>query len=242
MDVRREDGGRLLHPFTLSYAETMADALHLDHVTKRYGQGLPVIDDMTHTFVPGTVTGLVGPNGSGKTTLLRLLSVTAYPTQGTVRYGDEAVHAHPYRYLQHVGIVHAEPEVPVHLSAVELLTWVLRSRQRWAAEGRARIEALLDALALDERRDNLIGTYSSGMLQKTQIAAALVARPEVLLMDEPLRSLDAASSDAAVDLVRQFKAEGGLVVIASHLDEALQALVDDTITLGTPDRSSAAAS
>jgi ABC-2 type transport system ATP-binding protein len=74
------------------------------------------------------------------------------------------------------------------------------------------------------------------MLQKTQIAAALVARPQVLLMDEPLRSLDTASSDAAIDLVRQFKADGGLVIIASHLNEALQRLVDDTIALGSETR------
>ena len=210
----------------------MAASLHLDHVTKRYGSNSPVITTMTHTFAPGSVTGLVGPNGSGKTTLLRLLSVTAYPTEGTVQYGELDIHAQPYRYLQHVGMVHADPELPEQLSAVELLTWVLRSRDRWEQGGPDRINELLDALMLDERRNNLIGTYSSGMLQKTQIAAALVARPQVLLMDEPLRSLDTASSKAAIDLVRQFKAGGGLVIIASHLGDALQRLVDDTIALG----------
>ena len=200
----------------------MDASLQLDRVTKRYGSNPPVITAMTHTFAPGSVTGLVGPNGS----------VTAYPTEGTVQYGELDIHAQPYRYLQHVGMVHAEPELPEQLSAVELLTWVLRSRDRWEHEGPDRINELLNALMLDERRDNLIGTYSSGMLQKTQIAAALVARPQVLLMDEPLRSLDTASSDAAVDLVRQFKAGGGLVIIASHLNDALQQLVDDTIALG----------
>ncbi len=219
----------------------MADALHLDEVTKRYGQAAPVIDGMTHTFAPGTVTGLVGPNGSGKTTLLRLLSVTAYPTRGTVRYGDLDIHAHPYRYLQHVGIVHAEATLPEHLSAVELLTWILRARGGWdEAAGPARIAELLDALGLDERRENLIGTYSSGMVQKTHIAAALVARPRVLLMDEPLRSLDAASSEATVDLLRAFKAEGGLAVVASHLAGTLEEVVDDAIALGAAAESFAA--
>lgn len=219
----------------------MPDSLHLDNVTKRYGQDAPVLVRLTHTFAPSTVTGLVGPNGSGKTTLLRLLSVTAFPTQGTVRYGALDIHAHPYQYLQHVGVVHAEAELPDHLSAVELLTWILRSRDRWDEAGPARINELLDALSLDERRDNLIGTYSSGMLQKTQIAAALVARPQVLLMDEPLRSLDTASSEAAVGLVRRFKAEGGLAVIASHLDDALQGLADATIELGTAAEASTSA-
>lgn len=216
----------------MPYLKPMTDALHLDDVTKRYGRGAPVIEGMTRTFVPGTVTELVGPNGSGKTTLLRLLSVTAYPTRGAVRYGTLDVHAHPYRYLQHVGVVYAEAGLPEHLSAVELLTWILRARDRWQADGPARIAELLDALGLDERRKNLIGTYSSGMLQKTQIAAALAARPRVLLMDEPLRSLDTASSEATVELVRGFKAGGGLAVIASHLTGMLRRVVDDTVALG----------
>ena len=213
----------------------MATPLALHAVTKRYGQDAPVIDEMTHTFAPGTATGLVGPNGSGKTTLLRLLSVVAYPTEGTIQYGDLDIHAEPYRYLQHVGIVHAEAALPEHLSAVELLTWILRERDAWNdTAGPERIDALLDRLDLDERRTNRIGTYSSGMLQKTQIAAACVAKPTVVLMDEPLRSLDEAGTTATLDLVRQFKDEEAIVIVASHLTDALQALVDDTIDMGTP--------
>ena len=213
----------------------MATPLVLDNVTKRYGQGEPVIDGMEHTFAPGTATGLIGPNGSGKTTLLRLLSVVAYPTEGEVRYGDLDIHAHPYRYLHHVGIVHAEASLPEHLTAVELLTWILRERDAWDdAAGPERIDAILDHLDLDERRTNRIGTYSSGMLQKTQIAAACVAEPSVVLMDEPLRSLDEAGTSATLDLVRQFKENGAVVVVASHLTDALHTLMDDTIEMGAP--------
>lgn len=211
----------------------MTEALTVDHVTKQYGQDAPVIEDMSHTFAPGTVTGLVGPNGSGKTTLLRLLSVTAYPTAGTVRYGDLDIHAHPYRYLKHAGIVHAEAELPAYLSAVELLTWVLRERGKWDDErGPERIATLLDRLQLDERRTNLIGTYSSGMLQKTQIAAAFVAGPAVVLMDEPFRSLDTATTEAALHLIEGFKAEGGTAILATHLTDPMEAVVDEVIELG----------
>ena len=211
----------------------MPDSLTLDHLTKRYGQDPPVIDGMTHTFAPGTVTSLVGPNGSGKTTLLRLLSVLAFPTAGTVRYGTLDVHAHPYRYLQHVGLVYAEADLPQHLTAVELLAWILRERGGWTDDGPARTDALLDRVRLDERRHNLIGTYSSGMLQKTQLAAALVARPEVLLMDEPFRGLDTASTEAAVTLVDAFRDRGGLVVLASHATPLIETLSDAVIDLAT---------
>jgi len=210
----------------------MASSLVLDAVTKRYGDGPAVLDGLTHTFAPGTLTLLVGPNGAGKTTLLRLLSVLAYPTTGTVRYGDLDVHAHPHRYLADVGLVHAGAQLPEHLTAPELLEWILRSRGRWTADAPDRVDALLTRLRLDERRAQLVGTYSSGMLQKTKIAAALVAAPDVVLMDEPLRSLDTDTADAAVDLLADFVADGGLAVVASHLTDALTPLADATLALG----------
>ncbi len=211
----------------------MASPLVLDAITKRYGDGPAILNGLSRTFAPGTLSLLVGPNGAGKTTLLRLLSVLSYPTGGTVRYGDLDVHAHPHRYLSHVGLVHADAQLPEHLSAVELLEWILRSREGWGDDASTRIDTLLTRLQLDERRENLIGTYSSGMTQKTQIAAALVADPEVLLMDEPLRSLDTATADATVDLLSTFVADGGLAVIASHLTDALTSIADETLTLGS---------
>jgi ABC-2 type transport system ATP-binding protein len=213
----------------------MASSLVLDDVTKRYGDGPAVLDGLSRTVEPGTLTLLVGPNGAGKTTLLRLLSVLAYPTIGTVRYGDLDVHAHPHRYLRQVGIVHADAQLPEHLTAVELLEWILRSRDRWDGDSPDRISGLLGRLRLDERRENLIGTYSSGMTQKTQIAAALVAEPDVLLMDEPLRSLDTATADATVELIDQFVAEGGLAVVASHLTDSLADRATATLALGDPE-------
>jgi ABC-2 type transport system ATP-binding protein len=207
-------------------------SLVLDKVVKQYGDGAPVLDAFTHTFEPDTLTMLSGPNGSGKTTLLRLLSVLAYPTRGTVRYGDLDVHAHPYRYLQHVGIVHAEATLPEHLTAVELLEWVLHSRDQWDDTGAERITTLFDRLKLDERRVNLIGTYSSGMVKKAQIAAALITEPSVLLMDEPLRSLDSATTDATLGLLHGFVEDGGVAVVASHLQSELSTLANDVIEMG----------
>jgi ABC-2 type transport system ATP-binding protein len=215
----------------------MADTLILEGLSKRYGNGPPVIDGLSRSFAPGTLTLLRGPNGAGKTTLLRLLSVQAYPTSGTVHYGEINVHETPHRYLQEVGLVHAGPELPEHLSAVELLEWILRSRGHWTDdEGPARIGRLLDRLRLDERRSNLIGTYSSGMAQKAQVAAALVAEPEVVLMDEPLRSLDTATTEAAAALIQSFVEDGGLAIIASHQTGSLTPFADEILRLGEEER------
>lgn len=212
-------------------AAASPDPLVLDRVTKRYGRGAPVLAGFSATFEPGTVTGLVGPNGSGKTTLLRLLAAQAFPTEGSVRYGALDVHAHPYRYLRHVGLV-AEGGLPEALTAEELLEWVLRARGRWDGEAPARIAQLLDAVRLDERRANPIGTYSTGMVRKAQIAAALAPETEVLLLDEPFRGLDVPSTEAALELLRGVRRRGGLVILSSHDAAALAAVADRTLELG----------
>lgn len=212
-------------------AAASPEALVLDRLAKRYGRGAPVLAGLSATFEPGTATALVGPNGSGKTTLLRLLAAQAFPTEGTVRYGALDVHAHPYRYLRHVGLV-MEGGLPEAITAEELLEWVLRARGRWEAEAPARIEALLDAVRLDERRARPIGTYSTGMLRKAQLAAALAPEPAVLLLDEPFRGLDAPSTEAALALLREARQRGGIVVLSSHDEAALAALADRTIEMG----------
>lgn len=205
--------------------------LVLRGITKRYGQGAPVISTLDWTFAPGTATGLVGPNGSGKTTLLRLLSAVAYPTEGRITYGDLDIHAQPHQFLQHIGLVYADAGLPQHLSAVELLEWILRERRVWDADAPARIAATLDHVRLDERRENLIGTYSSGMIQKTQLAAALIHHPAVLLMDEPFRGLDTESTAAVMTHLQAFKASGGLLIVSSHARTLLDTLCDDFIDL-----------
>lgn len=200
-------------------------------VTKRYGSGMPVLANFSYTFAAGTATGLTGPNGSGKTTLLRMLSVTSFPTSGSITYAGQSIHAAPHAYLRHVGIVHDESSLPQFLSAVELLEYALRARGKWQPESPKTIDRLLDTLNLDERRQNLVGTYSSGMLKKTQIAMALVVEPAVILMDEPFRGLDVESLDAAIQLFNDMKQNGGLMVIASHRKDMLTSLCDTYIDL-----------
>ena len=210
------------------------DDLIVEGVTKRYGQGSAIFSDLSHTFKAGTATGLVGPNGSGKTTLLRLLSATSFPTEGVIRYGDTNIHESPYNYLQHVGIVHDESALPRYVNAVELLEYALRSRGLWDAKSPDRITGILDTLDLDDRREQPIGTYSSGMFKKTQIALALVADPSVLLMDEPFRGLDQSSTKAAAELFRHHKEKGAILILASHRKDLLEGMCNNFLDLNSP--------
>ena len=210
---------------------TLTHSLVLNDITKRYGQGPAVLSGLSYSFKSGTATGLVGPNGSGKTTLLRLLSVSSFPTEGSIIYGDLDINRSPYKYLAHVGIVHDVASLPRYMTAVELLEYILRGRSKWTAQSHSEIDNLLNTLDLDDRRNNLIGTYSSGMLKKTQIAAALIAKPRVLLLDEPFRGLDTESLRAAIDLLQTFKARGAATVVSSHRRDVLDELCEEFLSL-----------
>lgn len=207
----------------------MAQNLVLQNIEKRYGTRRAVFTNVNLVFGAGTATGLAGPNGSGKTTLLRLLSTAAFPTAGSITYDGAVIHDAPHRYLRHVGVVGESSEMPRYLNAVELLTWILRSREAWSDASPERIDALLSRLELDERRMELIGTYSSGMVKKTQIAAALISGPSVLLADEPFRGLDRSASEALLDLLAEHRNAGGTLVVASHVDGTLEPICDRII-------------
>ncbi len=205
----------------------MSEALVAENISKRYGTGSYVIHNLSHTFDPGTATGLIGPNGSGKTTFLRLVSTTAFPTSGSVHYGELNIHETPGKYLQHVGLVSDSTGLPEYLTAEELLSWILRSRNQWDNESVKRIHNMLEAVSLDERRENLIGTYSSGMVQKTLIAASLIAHPDIILLDEPFRALDVDSTERTINLLTEFRDNGGTILISSHIRSTLDRLCED---------------
>lgn len=203
-------------------------SLEIRDLSKRYGENAFVISGMNHVFESGTATGLTGANGAGKTTFLRILSAAAFPSGGEVLYGDIKVHSHVQQYLSDVGIVGDTSELPQFLTAEELVEGVMRSRGV-TTDIPSKMKALFESVELDERRSGLIGTYSSGMMQKTMIAAALAGNPKILLLDEPFRALDESSVRSVMQLLQEFKRTGGIVLISSHQRSVLEELCDSYV-------------
>ena len=189
--------------------------LEINDLTKQYKPGKPIFSSISKTFDAGSRIGFIGPNGSGKTTFLRILSINSFPTSGKVLYNGLNIHQSPHEYLKDVGLVHDEESLPQHLSASELLQWVLRSRSLWNEDSPNQINNILDSLSLVEREEP-IGTYSTGMKKKTQIAAAFIIKPKILILDEPLRGLDVATRDVFFELLTVAKQENTLILMASH--------------------------
>ncbi|MEX0823321.1 MAG: ABC transporter ATP-binding protein [Balneolaceae bacterium] len=185
------------------------------NLTKQYKAGVPIFSDLNYTFKEGRGIGLVGANGSGKTTFLRIMSVNSFPTSGTVTYNGSDIHKKPSPFLQNVGLVHDEETLPLHLTAVELLQWVLKTRGLWNQDSDVAIEDMFAKLSLSDCNEP-IGTYSTGMKKKTQIAAAMILWPKILILDEPMRGLDQSTRDIVYKMLNEAKKNNTLILMASH--------------------------
>jgi ABC-type multidrug transport system ATPase subunit len=202
--------------------------LEIQNLTKQYKAGKPIFSNYSNRFEFGKGVGIVGPNGSGKTTFLRILSVNSFPTSGSVLFDGLDIHKYPGRYLENVGLVHDEESLPLHLTAVELLEWILRSRKRWNNDSEKDINDIFDKLSLDDRHEQ-IGTYSTGMKKKSQIAAAFILMPKILIMDEPMRGLDKSTRVVVNDFIVNAKKSGTLLLMSSHSMESVEDLFDEMI-------------
>lgn len=191
-------------------------AIRIENITKQYRAGKVIFSDINTSFKPGEAVLLKGPNGSGKTTFLKLVSVNTFPTKGNIFYGELNIHTKPYQYLRNVGLVHDEEALPQYISAVELLEWILRSRKLWNHESEDKITTMFDHLELDESRYDEIGTYSTGMRKKAQIAAAFIIEPSILVLDEPLRGLDQTATEKVQELFKQVIGRNAILLMASH--------------------------
>jgi iron(III) transport system ATP-binding protein len=169
-------------------------AVALKHVTKRFGARVAV-NALSLEVTEGSTVGILGPSGGGKTTVLRLIAGLDTPDEGeihldgTVASSPQRLHVRPSD--RHIGFVFQDLALWPHMTVAGNLLFVLDSR-RWPRASRdARVDEVLDLVGMRDRSTEFPGHLSGGEQQRVALARALVAKPDLLLLDEPLSSLDA---------------------------------------------------
>ena len=193
------------------------------NVSKTF-KGLEVLRDITVTFEPGNIYGIVGPNGSGKSVLFRLLCGFTLPTSGEVKI-------HPnYRrrgaeFPQDFGVIIDGPGYVGHWSGMKNLLGLAKIRK---LVDETAVRESMTRLGLDPDSKTPVARYSMGMKQKLAIAQATMENQQVLVLDEPFNALDASSADLLTEILRDHRATGGTVIFASHRTEDIDQLADCT--------------
>ncbi len=200
-------------------------AVAAEHLTKFYGPVLG-LNDLTMSVGPGEIRGLLGQNGSGKSTLLKSLIGLIRPTAGSVRVLGLDVQDAPMDVRRAVGYVPESPRLYEFLTATEYLDFIADVRGLGFEEKRERIGRLIEALDLEGKQGETISGYSQGMKQKVAIMGAILHRPKVLLLDEPLNGLDPKSARVVKELVHSLAKDGVTTVLSTHILEIAEAICD----------------
>ena len=195
--------------------------IEFSNVGLRYGHGPEILKDLTFRVEPGSFHFLTGPSGSGKTSLLRMLLLSLKPSRGTVTmFGQDVLKLDQDRLLQmrrHIGIVFQEFRLLDHLTTFENVALPLRVLGQPEADYRPNVEELLEWVGLGERMEALPSVLSGGEKQRAAIARAVIARPDVLLADEPTGNVDPDLSSRLVHLFAELnRTMGTTIILATH--------------------------
>lgn len=199
--------------------------IRLRGVVKRYGR-FSAVSGMDLDIRRGELFGFLGPNGAGKTTTMRMIAGILAPTAGTIEIGGVDLLQDPMRAKARMGFIPDRPFVYDKLTGAEFLrfTAALYGQEGPALE--SRINELLTLFELDRWKHELTESYSHGMRQKLIISSALVHRPEVIVVDEPMIGLDPRSARLLKELFRRFVDRGGTVLMSTHTLEIVEGWCD----------------
>jgi ABC-2 type transport system ATP-binding protein len=206
-------------------ADTAAIAVRTTGLTKEFGSRR-VVDSLDLSIPTGSVCGFVGPNGAGKTTTIRMLLGLIRPTSG----GGQILSGNiddPTSYLARVGALIESPAFYPQLSGRDNLLVLTRLGQLPSSV----IDGLLERVGLAERAGDRFSRYSLGMKQRLGIAAALLASPALLILDEPTNGLDPAGIVEMRSLVRSLADEGMTIFVSSHLLSEIEHICDHVVMI-----------
>ena len=200
----------------------MNSVVEIKHVTKRYGK-IEVLKDVSLTCKAGKIYGLIGRNGSGKTVLLKGICGFVLPTSGEVRVQGQQV-GKDVDFPTDIGFIIESPGFLARESGLQNLMHLASIRGKASAED---VRQSMYTVGLDPDLRKPVGKYSMGMRQRLGIAQAIMENPNILILDEPMNGLDNQGVTDIRQVLKQLKASGKTILIASHFQEDIDLLCDE---------------
>lgn len=204
---------------------TSVPAIAIHDLRKLYN-GVAAVDGLTVTVPAGVFFGFLGPNGAGKTTTIKILMGLAQPNSGSVEVLGLRLPQDSLEIRRQIGVVPDDTLLFDYLTGAEYLEFVARLYSLPRQQARERADELLELLQLHENRRKLIGEYSKGMRKRVAMAAALIHRPRLYLMDEPFEGVDAVGARLMKDILLHQISGGATVFLTSHVLEVVERLCD----------------
>jgi ABC-2 type transport system ATP-binding protein len=196
----------------------LALAIEIEGLTKRFknpfGGELTAVDNLDLEVAEGEIFGFLGPNGAGKTTTIKVLLGLLFPTEGRAKVLGKP--AGDIEVKKRISYLPESPYFYEHMSARELLRFYSDLFRIRSADGRKRIDQLLERVGLTDAGDKPLRQYSKGMLQRAGIAQALLNDPDLIFLDEPTSGLDPIAHADICNLILDLKAQGKTVFVSSH--------------------------
>jgi ABC-2 type transport system ATP-binding protein len=199
--------------------------IEIRNLTKRYGS-FCAVNDLTLRVHAGEIFGFLGVNGAGKTTTLRMLAGVLKPTGGAISIGGYDISAEPHKAKAITGFIPDRPHLYTKLTAYEFLRFCAELYQVPEEFIDPRIEELLEQYKLQEWTHELIESFSHGMKQRVATCAALVHRPKLLIVDEPMVGLDPHGAKLLKDSLKNYAREGTTVLLSTHSLNVAEELSD----------------
>ena len=216
------------------------ELIKVEHLTKRFGD-LTAVDDINFSIREGEIFGFLGPNGAGKTTTLSILSTLLSPTEGKAMVNGYNVVSQQADVRRSIGVVFQDPTLDEELTAWENMD--IHRRLYGMKKSREKINEMLTLVELDNRKKQLVKTFSGGMKRRLEIARGLLHEPKILFLDEPTLGLDPQTRNHLWDYIRSMNQEKKVTIILTthYMDEAEKlservAIIDQgkIIALDTP--------
>src|SRR5918996_467203 len=208
----------------------MISMIRTSGLVKRYGK-VVALDGLDLEVPKGTVLGLLGPNGAGKTTAVRILTTLLEPDEGSAEVAGLDVLTKGHEVRERIGLSGQTAAVDEHLTGYENLDMVGRLYHLGRQRSRTRARDLLDRFELADAADRPAKTYSGGMRRRLDLAAALVAEPEVLFLDEPTTGLDPRSRMQMWEEIENLAKAGSTVLLTTQYMEEADRLAEDIVVI-----------